>query len=141
MCSRKHFQTIINVSSRPWSFYVFQDALYHLKIPQFAGFIECQKGLNTGSLQGTGIQELIRITSSRKQQEFDGQNSIVQGRVFCLELSAFFLTLLKDSIFAAGGKTVFIVEFINLQQVVKCGQRMRKIFGRGKNLPQKVSPQ
>ena len=59
---------------------------------------------------------------------------------FSLELSAFFLTLLKDSIFAAGGKTVFIVEFINLQQAVKCGQRMRKIFGRCKNLPQKVSP-
>ena len=75
-----------------------------------------------------------------KYQEFDGQSSFFQGRIFCLELSAFFLTLLKDSIFAAGGKTVFIVEFINLQQAVKCGQRMRKIFGRCKNLPQKVSP-
>ena len=68
------------------------------------------------------------------------QSSFFQGRIFCLELSAFFLTLLKDSIFAAGGKTVFIVEFINLQQAVKCGQRMRKIFGHSKNLPQKVSP-
>ena len=50
------------------------------------------------------------------------------------------LTLSKDSIFAAGGKTVFIVEFINLQQAVKYGQRMGKIFGHSKNLPQKVSP-
>ena len=80
------------------------------------------------------------MRSGRKYQKFGGQNSFVEGRILSLELSAFFLTLLKGSIFAAGGKTVFIVEFVNLQQAVKCGQRMRKIFGHSKNLPQKVSP-
>ena len=38
---------------------------------------------------------------------------------FSLELSEFFLTHLKVSIFAAGGKIVFNKEFVNLQQAVK----------------------
>ena len=41
---------------------------------------------------------------------------ICSGKDLSLELSKFFLTLLKVSIFAAGGKTVFNVEFVNLQQ-------------------------